>query len=353
MGRNILKLTAESSGKPIQSLLSTTLPPEELSVIVMVFDFEKKYLFEQPAMIYDRPYMRGTSGPEMKQTSVVTTLLIVTIAVFVLQQVLNVMFPGYGGSENRFMAEWFALSGQNFKELKVWTILTYSFLHSTAGFFHILGNMLMLFLFGRIIEPMIGKDRFLYFYLGAALVGGLFYLLFNYNSIGAVVGASGSIAGLLALFCLLRWNQPTTFLLFLVLPVTFKPKWLFWVATGITVYGLLFTELAGKFSPNGINVAHSAHLGGLLGGVLYYRFAYKGASFGFTKREKPTIEMPEWFKKTNKSEGKFSYRVNRTNRESLQNEVDRILDKINLSGFGSLTEDEKATLDQAKDILSK
>ena len=120
----------------------------------------------------------------------VTQLIAITVAVFVLQQVMNVFFPGIGGRDNRFLSEWFALSGQNFRELKVWTILSYGFLHSTAGFFHIFGNMLGLFFIGRIIEPLIGRERFLGLYLGGALIGGLVYLCFHFSGSGPVVGAS-------------------------------------------------------------------------------------------------------------------------------------------------------------------
>ena len=103
-------------------------------------------------MLYDRPYMRQSSEPAPKQTSAVTILLVVTIGIFVLQQVLNVSFPAAGSHENRFLANWFALSSENFKELKVWTVVTYALLHSTTTFMHILGNMLGLFFIGRIIR---------------------------------------------------------------------------------------------------------------------------------------------------------------------------------------------------------
>ena len=51
-------------------------------------------------MLYDRPYMRQAPEPVAKQTSAVRILLIVTISIFVLQQVLNVSFPGIGGRQN-------------------------------------------------------------------------------------------------------------------------------------------------------------------------------------------------------------------------------------------------------------
>ncbi|MGC6424046.1 MAG: rhomboid family intramembrane serine protease [Lentimonas sp.] len=306
-------------------------------------------------MLYDRPYMRQASGLARNHKSVVVLLLFTTIGVFVLQNVLNAFLPGYGG-RNYFMGEWFALSGEHFKQLKVWTVLSYSMLHSTNGLFHIIGNMLGLFFIGRILEPILGKSRFLALYFGGALVGGLIFLLFHHSGANTVVGASGAVLALVAFFCLLRPDQPITLLLFFVLPVAVKPKWVFWGTLGFSIFGLLFTELPAIRDPQNSQsmVSHSAHLGGMLAGVLFFRFVYNGSNNFFGNHGRaPSIEMPAWLKKKKKVEPQITYQVNRSNRDNLQNEVDRILDKINTSGFGSLTEDEKKTLEEAKEILSK
>lgn len=304
--------------------------------------------------LYDRPYMRDTPGtdPEASQTSIVTTLLVVTIAVFVLQQVLNVFFPGPMGYDNAFLSEWFALSGENFRQLKVWTVISYGFLHSTLGFWHILGNMLGLYFLGRILEPMIGRERFLLIYFGSMLLGGLVYLGFHFNNSMPVVGASGAVFGLMTLFCLMRPEQPITLLLFFIIPITMKPKWLLRISAAITIGGLILHELPGN--PE-YRMAHSAHLGGIIGGLLYYRFVHSrpGQLFG-SSASQPSMELPEWFKRKKNSPvaREVTYQVNRsTSRSELQAEVDRILDKINATGFGSLSDGEKQTLDSAKEIL--
>ncbi|TVP80168.1 MAG: rhomboid family intramembrane serine protease [Puniceicoccaceae bacterium] len=313
-------------------------------------------------MLYDRPYMRQSPHEsDQKKPSIVTTLIIITVAVFVLQQILNVFFPAMGGRDNRFLNDWFALSGQHFKELKVWTLLSFAFLHSTAGFFHILGNMLGLFFIGRIVEPLVGPRRFLALYFAGSLAGGMVYLLFHLNDppIGQIggelifqsmVGASASVMGILAFFCLLYPERRITLLLFFIIPITMKPKWVFWGSLLVSVGGLLLYELPGQ-----TNVAHSAHLGGLLAGIAYYRFFHNSSGSFFNASQTGTsVEPPAWFKRQKKTKtAPISYQVNRSNREELQNEVDRILDKINATGFGSLTDDEKKVLDRAKDILSR
>jgi hypothetical protein len=92
----------------------------------------------------------------------------------------------------------------------------------------------------------------------------------------------------------------------------------------------------------------------MFAGILYYRYFHnRSISFFGSGSTQPTVELPAWFKRRKKKEPYISYKVNRSKRDELQIEVDRILDKINATGFGSLTIDEKQTLDRAKDILSR
>lgn len=304
-------------------------------------------------MLYDRPYMRDSSDFSAKNISMVTLLLVSTIVVFVLQQLLSVFFPGSGGGENYFLVDWFALSSTHFNELKVWTAFTYSFLHSTQGIIHILGNMLGLFFIGRVIEPVIGRRDLLALYLGGGLVGGLVFLAVHLSDSTLVVGASASVLALVSFFCLIKPEERITLLLFFILPITIKPKWLFRGLLGYSIFGVIFYELLGM-GGSVLPVAHSAHLGGMLAGIAYYRWVYlRSGSFFKSDHSKPIIELPDWFKRKQKTEPHISYKVNRTRRDDLQKEVDRILDKINDSGFGSLDASEKATLDQARDLLRK
>lgn len=299
--------------------------------------------------------MRQDPGnePERTPTSIVTQLLVITIGVFVVQQVLNVFFPGPNGRENSLLWEWLALNGEGFRQLKVWTVLSYGFLHSTQNLLHIVGNMLGLYFIGRILEPILGRQQFLLIYLSSIIMGGLMYLAFHLSGFQIVVGASAGVFGIMALFCLLYPERPITLLLFFILPITVKPKWLLRISLGLSLAGLLFYELPGT---QGSYMAHSAHLGGMIAGILYYRLMYfkQGSLFSRPGTVKASVELPEWFKnrKQQAAAKKVSYTVNRSqSRNELQQEVDRILDKINASGFGSLNDHEKQTLDHAKDIL--
>lgn len=309
--------------------------------------------------------MRQTPDSNRRSYSAVSILLATTLSIFVIQQLINVIFPGpaFTRGENQFLGEWFALSGSNFKELKVWSIFSYGFLHSTQGFMHILGNMLGLFFIGRGLEEILGKQKLFMLYFAGILLGGCVYLIFHFNNAYPVVGASAAVLALLSFFCLLRPEQPITLLLFFVLPVTVKPKWVFWTALGISVFGVFFDELPKLANPqNGqMLVAHSAHLGGIIAGILFYKYLNKINSLSFfqnsrTTRSQPrvTAEPPAWFKRRTKTfPQKTNYTVNRSSHKELQKEVDRILDKINESGFQSLTPAEKNTLEQAKELLSK
>lgn len=300
-------------------------------------------------MLYDRSYMRPQETPSIKSASAVTILLIATIGAFVLQQVINVSFPNASGSA--FLDDWVALNVENFKELKVWTVVTYAFLHEPSALLHILGNMLGLFFIGRIVEPLLGKQNFFLLYFSGAVMGGLAYIFFHLNDIKSVIGASAAVSAILAFFCMRFPERSITLLLFFVIPLTVKPKWIFWVFLGISTFSLLFFELPSKSA----GTAHSAHLGGFLTGVVYFRYIYNRQSIYGSVFSRTRVELPHWLKRLKKQKPDLGYQVNRPtrNRDELQTEVDRILDKINASGFGSLSASEKGTLEKAKELLNR
>jgi hypothetical protein len=211
--------------------------------------------------------------------------------------------------------------------------------------------MLALFFFGREILPYLGNRRFLGVFLGAIAGGAALWLATNWSYGGSVVGASAGVMAVVVIYACLNPNQPITLLLFFILPVTLKPKWIAIGLLSVDLLGFAFYEALGNRSPLGF--AHSAHLGGMLVGWLYFRYVH--AREWRTPDTAPSVELPTWFKRAKQSPATAapSYKVNFSNREDLRAEVDRILDKINSEGFGALTADEKRLLDDAREALGR
>lgn len=293
-------------------------------------------------MIYDRPYMREDFSP--RQVPILKWILLSTIAVFVLQNIFGLWFQ-QTPALSLFFTRFFALSPEALSSGFIWTIVSYAFLHGSV--LHILGNMLLVFFIGRELVPILGARRFGQLYFSAAAVGGLAWLVVRILiGGGPLVGASAAGLALLTVFACLYPNKPITLLLYFIIPITIKPKYLAYIAVGVSLFGLFFFELPGA---TGSQTAHSAHLGGILTGWLFFRYVLSQPA---KASPRPSVELPNWFKKSRPSKAdKFS--VNIVNRKVLQEEVDRILDKINSRGFGALSEEEKKILDRARDLLSK
>jgi membrane associated rhomboid family serine protease len=162
------------------------------------------------------------------------------------------------------MEQWLALwpPGAGFQP---WQLVSYAFLHDPANFLHILVNMFALFMFGTPLERFWGSRRFTVFYFVCVLAAGLTQLAVGVfeNSASPTIGASGAIFGLLLAFAIYFPHQR----LMLLFPPIPLPAWLF-----VLIYGLveLFLGVRGLDA----DVAHFAHLGGMLGGaamILYWR----------------------------------------------------------------------------------
>jgi len=149
-----------------------------------------------------------------------------------------------------------------------WQIVTYAFLH--GNFNHLFFNMLGLWMFGSELEHVWGPKRFLQFYTASVLAAAVTQLVVD-AVLGAgapTIGASGGLFGLLLAFAMLFPNR--TILLFFVIPM--KAKWL------VALYGVL--ELYQGVYVMNSGVAHFAHLGGMLGGLLTLRYWRGQMPFG-------------------------------------------------------------------------
>lgn len=183
-------------------------------------------------------------------------------------------------------------------------IITYMFLHDPSSPAHLFFNMFAVYMFGRTLEMVWGPKRFLVYYLltgiGAAVAQELVYaieyreIVFNsaiinvnigeqiinkqnfYNILPPTLGASGAVFGILVAFGMLF---PNVELMMLFFPVPIKAKW-FVIGYGVMELFLGIADNAGD------NVAHFAHLGGLITGffiILYWR--KKGKANGHNFRE--------------------------------------------------------------------
>lgn len=278
-----------------------------------------------------------------------TWILGINVGIFIIQ-CFEVATKSY------FLKDIFELSHENLSSGYIWTFATYSFLHSTAfmtsgGFlpWHIIGNMLGVFFIGRALIPVLGNTRFLQLYFASTILGGALWLLASIASgSGGVIGASGAALGLLMMFACLNPNQEIQILLWFVIPVRIKPKNLALIVLGLSIFAFLFLELLGSGNSR---TAHSAHLGGMLGGWLFYKYIYSAnVDIG--------LNFPSWLKprrkNTKSASSRYKYRVDlNLSKPDLKREVDRILDKINSKGFGALSPEEKQTLDEARDILNR
>jgi membrane associated rhomboid family serine protease len=296
-------------------------------------------------MLSDRPYMQ--SGYPRNPTNAVTWLISALVAGFVLQFVFLRWFSLGDTLENAL-----ALSVSNIQAGRIWTVLTYGFLHSTDNLLHIVGNVLLIYFVGRVLEPMLGSRRFLWLFGSCLATGAALWLGTHWQTGGTpAIGATAGVLGLFTVFACFYPNQPITFLLFFIVPVTIRPKYAAIGLLAAELMGFVFYEVMRAASPFGSGIAFSAHVGGMLAGWIYFRYLHEAnwrLSSGHSE-----IELPRWLRKKTKVAPPAPVQVDITSREDLRVEVDRILDKINSHGFSALTADEKRLLDDARDLLSR
>lgn len=273
---------------------------------------------------YEKTYRIGFGGG---LTKAIKYLLISNVAIYVLQLVT----PLFSGD---WMINWFALSrAEALFEFKIWQFVTYMFLHDPNGPLHIIFNMLLLWMFGGEVERALGTREFLKYYFACGLGGGLLHVaLFP----SPVIGASGAIYGVMAAFAILFPERVITLLLFLVVPVQIKAKWL---VIGLCSIALLFGFL-GLFGDGG-SVAHFAHLGGVITGFIYLKVDWRLAYLG------------QWLRQKQGSRRAVQQLKRQQNIQRMKERVDEILDKINEVGYDHLDESERKILRDASERLSQ
>ncbi len=292
-------------------------------------------------MLEDRDYMRQSGG--YLRWSATLVLVIVLVVTYLVQRYF---LPGS-------IYEELVLSLDGIKSGHVWQLLTFQFLH--AGWLHLFFNCWTLYMFGREVESALGKVRFLVLYFLSGIMGGLLQvfveMVWPHYFVGGVVGASAGIFGVVAAFAMLAPNEVLTMLIFFILPVNVKAKWLLYISLAMTGLGIAFPVQFGG------NIAHAAHLGGILTGMAFIRFGGEFARnflepFESRRRKRElmkavSIKMPQWPRQKSEPPAEVP------EEEFISREVDPILDKISQHGIQSLTERERKILEAARNRMAK
>jgi len=279
--------------------------------------------------LYDREYYREEqSGFRLHApTTIVGALVLLNFIVWIADYAVDFQLTKLLGARVETLSQpWLW-----------WQFLTYGFLHS-PGPSHIIFNMLGLWIFGREIESTYGRKEFLRLYLAmvvvSAAVWALVLRLQGFTASPPLVGASGAVSGVVILYVLLFRHR--TLLLMFVLPV---PAWL------VGVLFVIFNAMGalGYSEPgDGPQVAYTAHLAGAAFAFLYFwqgwnlgRWVPGGLSLGWLK-PRPRLRVHDPADQEESDD-----------QQALNDEVDRILEKIHQSGEASLTRRERQTLESA------
>lgn len=193
-------------------------------------------------------YKISFGGP---MTSAVKGIIILNVIVF-LAELLVINAGGARGFGA--MLDVLALSPSSvFQRFFIWQLVTYMFLHDPSGVWHILFNMLILWMFGSDIERVWGPRRFLRYYLITGIGAALMNCLFKQPE---TIGASGAVFGVIVAFAMIFPNR--TILFMFIFPL--KARQFALLLAAMELYNL------GAFTSDG--VARIAHLGGALTGYM-------------------------------------------------------------------------------------
>ncbi len=144
---------------------------------------------------------------------------------------------------------------------QAFSLVSFMFLH--GGFWHILGNMWSLYIFGDNVEDRLGPLRYLVFYLSCGLVSGLCHLFLNLHSNVPTIGASGAIAGVMGAYFIL---YPSAKILTLI-PIIIIP-WLVEVPAYLFLGIWFVLQMMNAAGSQAGGIAWWAHIGGFLGGIV-------------------------------------------------------------------------------------
>ena len=272
--------------------------------------------------------------------SYLTKLIYINIAIWIVVRLTSVVLL-LGGNEDLSFIEWLSLPASFGQFIsRPWTLFTYMFLHYEL--LHILFNLLWLYSFGRIFLEYHPPRKLLSLYLFGGFCGGLFFMaaynFFPYfqHSIdfSQLLGASAAVIAIVIATAVYVPNH----IIHLVFVGPVKIKWIALLSVILYIVNLTGDNAGGNF----------AHLGGAFWGLVYMTTLKSGYNLS-SRTERIFDRIFSWSKpkkilKVEYKAGAFrEYDYNR-NKKKQQEEVNRILDKISISGYESLTSDEKEML---------
>lgn len=291
--------------------------------------------------MYDRDYQHSSYGDQPgvhlgAPKSMVMKLVILNFAVFLAQM----LFRGRGDLDP--VGSIFALHEDWFRQpWMVFQLVTYGFLHSVMNLRHILGNMFMLWMFGRHIEEKYGPKELLAIYLVSVVFAGAVWNITALLTPGPslVLGASGAVSAILLLF-IFNYPHVTLHLMFLF-PI---PAWVL----GVIIVG---SDIIGSFT-SGSNVAFTCHLGGFLFAWLYYKSGRRLMDFVPQGMAMPSFKRKPKLRVHRPSAG--GYDNNGGDRiDKSEQRLNELLAKISAGGQDSLTAREKRELTKLSKIYQK
>ena len=292
-------------------------------------------------------YLLEELKSQFKQTNnAVVKLILVNVLVFLALRLTAVTFDLFSHIDFRSMVTpYIRLSDVPMEVLQhPWTLVTTIFTHWDLE--HLFWNMLGLFFIGRFFQSEFGDKRLVAVYLLTGLGANIFYLigqhfiLFYTMDISYLVGASGAITGLLIALVTLYPDKEMS--IFFLPMFRFKMKWIGIIM--ITVYVISLTGQNGG--------GHLCHVGGALMGFIYIKLLQKGNDltipvikvlyFFETLLKKKAPKMNVSHSKYNK--GSKSDITDVDYKDISMDDVDKILDKLKVSGYPSLSAEEKRIL---------
>jgi membrane associated rhomboid family serine protease len=152
--------------------------------------------------------------------------------------------------------------------------VSFMFLH--GGFFHLLGNMWSLYIFGDNVEDHLGPLRYLIFYLLAGIASGLFHMLSDTHSMVPTIGASGAVAGVMGAYFIVHPNSR----ILTLIPIIFIP-WFVEIPAFIFI-GIWFAMQLLNAAAGGGGIAWWAHIGGFIFGILFLKVALRMPATGLS-----------------------------------------------------------------------